>query len=83
MEARPIYEFSVRFFSTYLQINPETGLRYLRLGVIEPDALTTTGKPLFGVDADSVARHQKAIKAYRAGLAAAAHNIKDLRHVSV
>jgi hypothetical protein len=82
MEARPIYEFSVRYFSVYLKIHSETGLRYLRLGVLEPDAMTATGKPLFGVDASSVARHLAAISAYRAGLKAAAHNLKELAYVS-
>jgi hypothetical protein len=82
MEAQLIYEFGVRYFSTYLKIHPETGVKYLRLGVLKPDAMTATGKPLFGVDAASVARHLTAISVYRVGLKAAARNVKELAYVS-
>jgi len=81
MDGLPVYEFGVRFFSTYLGVHPETGLKYLRLHVLKPDALTATGTPLFGVDAASVARHLAAIQVYRASLKAAARNVRELAYL--
>jgi hypothetical protein len=64
----------------YLKIHPETGLRYLRLHVIEADALTTEGRPLFAVDPQSIERHKSAIRSYKARQRAARHNLKALSY---
>jgi hypothetical protein len=77
----PVYEFSVNFFTAYLGIHHETGLRYLRLGVLKPDARTRDKRPLFAVDPESIERHKSAIRAYKLRRRAAAHNLKDLAHV--
>jgi hypothetical protein len=79
----PVYEFPVRFFEKYLGIHPETGLRYLRLEVLRPDAVIGSDqRPLFKVDPQVIQRHKAAIAAYKNRRRAATHNVKDLRYVA-
>ena len=67
------------FFSAYLGIHPETGLRYLLLGVLTAGAVTASdNRPLFNVDPVSIERHRASIRVYRTRMRAAAHNVKDL-----
>jgi hypothetical protein len=70
-----VYEFSVKFFTNYLGITGETGLKYLRLEVITPDAVISSDKrPLFRTDPQSVERHLANIQAYRARQRAVRNN---------
>jgi hypothetical protein len=82
MEPVPVSEFSIAFFTNFLGLRHETGAKYLKLGVLVPDALTTGKRPLFKVDPISIEGHRTAIRAYKARQRAAARNLKDLRYVS-
>ena len=75
MDEVPVYEFSGNYFATYLKLNAETGLKYLRLRVLIPDAKTANGRPLFKVDSASIERHKAAIRAYRVRAIAVRQNV--------
>lgn len=65
----------------YLGITGETGAKYLRLGVIVPDAVIGADRrPLFLTDPESVQRHKAAILAYKARQRAAKHNVEVLSY---
>jgi hypothetical protein len=83
MEAAPVYEFAIRFFPKYLGLNYETGLKYLRLGIITPDAfIGADRRPLFATDLLSVERHISAIDAYKGRTRAVRFNVQLLAHSS-
>lgn len=83
MEPVPVYEFSIAFFTNFLGLRHETGAKYLKLGILIPDAtIAATNRPLFKVDPISIEGHRTAIRAYKARQRAAARNLKDLRYVN-
>jgi len=71
----PVYDFEIPF-AQILGIRHETLRRYIELGVITPDAQTTSGRPLFLVDTASPERHRELILAYRSRIALSRENMK-------
>jgi hypothetical protein len=61
----PRYAAEGAFCRLYLRIDPETGKRYLRAGLFAPDALSSSGKPLFRIDGRAISRIKKVIARHR------------------
>jgi hypothetical protein len=81
-EAVPVYALPIEFYSTFLGLRHETGAKYLKLGVLVPDAATALSRrPLFKVDPESIERHRKAILAFRVRQRAVRYNLKELADV--
>lgn len=75
----PVYSFEIRFCET-LDIRPETGRRYRKLGVLVPDAWVYH-RPLYFCDLLNVEKHRQSLARYRARIARASHNVKEPLHV--
>jgi predicted site-specific integrase-resolvase len=73
-QAKPIFDFKVPF-AAVLGIRHETLRRYIKLGVIAPDAQTTSGRALFLADAASLERHKESIMTYKRRIAQSRHNV--------
>ena len=61
MDPLPVYEFEIAFYRL-LGIRHETRQAYRRLGFLRADAETSTRRPLFKIDPESIARHRAAIQ---------------------
>jgi hypothetical protein len=73
----PIYSFEIRFCET-LDIRPETGRRYRKLGVLVPDTWVDN-RPLYLSDPLNVEKHRQSLAHYRARIARASNNVKRTR----
>ena len=51
--APPVYDFELSFYQA-LGIRWETGRRYRKLGVLKADAKTSSGRPLFLANAQTI-----------------------------
>ena len=74
-QASPVYDSEIPF-AAVLGIRHETLKRYIELGVIAPDAETTSGRALFLADSASLERHRDSILAYRRRVTQSRHNLK-------
>ena len=74
-QSKPTYDFEIPF-AGILGIRHETLRRYLDLGIISPDALTTSGRALFLADSESLERHKESIMTYKRRITLSRHNVK-------
>jgi hypothetical protein len=61
----PTFALESSFYCHYLRIDPATGAKYRALGLIVPDAQTSSGKPLFATTAANLAAIHKAIRKHK------------------
>jgi hypothetical protein len=61
----PTFALEHSFFRRYLRIDPGTGQRYRLLGLIVPDAQTSSGKALFSTTAANLAAIRKTIRKHK------------------
>jgi hypothetical protein len=71
-----IYDFEISF-AAVLGLRPKILRRYIRLGIVLPDAETTSGRSLFLADLASIERHRSSIRHYRFRMAAVVDNVKE------
>jgi hypothetical protein len=61
----PRFAQETAFYQAHLKIDPQTGRKFLRLGLFSPDALTGSGKPLFRIDSRNISKIKTAIRRHR------------------
>jgi hypothetical protein len=61
----PTFALESSFYCHYLRIDPAIGAKYRALGLIVPDAQTSSGKPLFSTTAANLAAIRKAIHKHK------------------
>jgi hypothetical protein len=61
----PTFALESSFYCHYLRIDPGTGAKYRALGLIIPDAQTSSGRPLFLATAGNLAAIRKAIRKHK------------------
>ena len=61
----PRFARETAFYQAHLRIDPQTGRKFLRLGLFRPDALTGSGHPLFRIDSRSISKIKTAIRRYQ------------------
>jgi hypothetical protein len=64
-EYLPTFALESSFYRHYLRIDPGTGQKYRLLGLIVPDAQTSSGKPLFSTTAANLAAIRKSIRKHK------------------
>jgi hypothetical protein len=62
----PTFALESSFYRHYLRLDPATGAKYRALGLIVPDAQTSSGKPLFLTTAANLGTIRKAIAKHKA-----------------
>jgi len=72
--APPVYDFELSFYQA-LGIRWETGRRYRKLGVLKADAKTSSGRPLFLANAQTIEKAKAAIATHRANQTRARVNL--------
>jgi hypothetical protein len=61
-----IYENETKFYREILGISYELGSRLSKLGILNPDAKMSDGRPLFSLSEEALKRHWAAISQYKA-----------------
>ena len=79
--ASPVYDFELSFYQA-LGIRWETGRRYRKLGVLKADAKTSSGRPLFLANAQTIEKAKAAIATHRANQTRARVSLQELSHVA-
>ena len=79
MDQPPVYEFEVAYYKL-LGIAYETGARYKKLGLIQPDTTCSDGRALYLLDACAIQRTQARIRDYRRNRVRITHNLPPLCH---
>jgi hypothetical protein len=64
-EDLPTFALESSFYRHYLRIDPGTGQKYRILGLIVPNAQTTSGKPLFLASAANLRTIRRAIARHK------------------
>jgi hypothetical protein len=75
-----VYDSELEFYRA-LGLRWERGRHYRTLGVLNPDAQTVSGRPLFLADARTIEKAKTAVADYQAGQNRARVNLEELNHV--